>query len=277
FYFCVITLIALLFSLALSSAYSHENFLQCLYNYPENTTSISSVVYTQTNSSYSSVLDVSIQNLRFFNATSKPVVIVTPIVVSHIQATIICSQRHGMQIRTRSGGHDYEGLSYVAGVPFVVLNLVKFREIEIDVENSTAWIQTGVTLGELYYTISQKSKTLGFPAGVCPTVGVGGHISGGGYGFMIRKYGLAADHVIDAKIVDVNGNLHDKKTMGDDLFWAIRGGGGASFGVVLAWKIKLVSVPSTVTVFRVSRTLEENVTGIIQQWQRRANKLNESL
>ncbi|QCD83958.1 CO dehydrogenase flavoprotein-like [Vigna unguiculata] len=276
-YFCAITITALLFSLTPASADSHENFLQCLYNYPENTTSISSVVYTQTNSSYTSVLDVSIQNLRFFNATSKPVVIVTPLVVSHIQATIICAQRHGLQIRTRSGGHDYEGLSYVAGVPFVVVDLIKIREIEVDVENSTAWVQAGATLGELYYTISQKSKTLGFPGGVCPTVGVGGHISGGGYGFMIRKYGLAADNVIDAKIVDVNGNLLDKETMGEDLFWAIRGGGGASFGIVVAWKIKLVPVPSTVTVFRVRRTLEENATGIIQKWQRGANKFNESL
>ncbi|KAK7368712.1 hypothetical protein VNO80_10740 [Phaseolus coccineus] len=276
-YFIAVTAIALLFSLTPSSADSHEKFVQCLYNYPHNTTSISNVVYTQTNSSYSSVLDVSIQNLRFFNATSKPLVVVTPLAVSHIQATIICSQRHGLQIRTRSGGHDYEGLSYVAGVPFVVVDLIKLREIVVDVENSTAWVEAGATIGELYYRISQKSKTLGFPAGVCPPVGVGGHFSGGGYGFLMRKFGLAADNVIDAHIVDVNGNLLDKETMGEDLFWSIRGGGGASFGVIVAWKIKLVPVPSTVTVFRVPRTLEENATEIIHKWQRVANKLNESL
>ncbi|XP_027916043.1 cannabidiolic acid synthase-like 1 [Vigna unguiculata] len=274
--FSAVIAIALLFSLTPASADSHEKFVQCLYDYPENI-SISSVVYTQTNSSYTSVLDVSIQNLRFFNATSKPVVIVTPLVVSHVQASIICAQRHGLQIRTRSGGHDYEGLSYVAGIPFVVVDLIKMREIVVDVENSTAWVQAGATLGELYYTISQKSNTLGFPAGVCPTVGVGGHISGGGYGFLMRHYALAADNVIDVHIVDVNGKLLDKKTMGDDLFWAIRGGGGASFGIVVAWIVKLVPVPSTVTVFRVPRLVEENATGIIHKWQRVASKLNESL
>jgi len=202
---------------------------------------------------------------------------VTPLDVSHIQATIICSQRHGLQIRTRSGGHDYEGLSYVAGVPFVVLDLIKLREIEVDVENSNAWVQAGATIGEVYYRISQKSKTLGFPAGMCPSVGVGGHFSSGGYGYLMRNYGLAVDNIIDALIVDVNGNLLDKETMGEDLFWAIRGGGGASFGVIVAWKIKLVPVPSTVTVFRVLRTLEENLTGILHEWQRVASKLNESL
>ncbi|KAH1134036.1 hypothetical protein AAZX31_05G092700 [Glycine max] len=272
--------IALLFSFTpSSSANTHENFVQCLYNYPHNNnvTSISNVVYTQANSSYSSILDFSIQNLRFSNASSKPLVIVTPLTVSHIQATIICSQRYGMQIRTRSGGHDYEGLSYVAKDPFVVLDLINLRKIEVDAENSTAWVLAGATIGELYYSISQKSKTLGFPAGVCPPVGTGGHFSGGGYGFLMRKFGLAADNVIDAHIVDVKGNLLDREAMGEDLFWAIRGGGGASFGVIVAWKIKLVSVPSTVTVFRVPRTLEQNATEIVHKWQLVANKLDEDL
>ncbi|QCD78890.1 CO dehydrogenase flavoprotein-like [Vigna unguiculata] len=183
-------------------------------------------------------------------------------------------QQHGLQIRIRSGGHDYEGLSYVAEVPFVILDLLYLRNITVDIENRSAWVQAGATLGELYYMISRKSKTLGFPAGVCVTVCTGGHFSGGGYGFLMRKYGLASDNIIDAHIIDVNGNLLDRKAMGEDLFWAIRGGGGASFGVIVAWKVKLVPVPSTVTVFNVKRTLEENATEMIQKWQLVANKLD---
>ena len=91
------------------------------------------------------------------DASSKPLVIVTPLVVSHIQATIICSQRHGLQIRTRSGGHDYEGLSYVAKFPFVLIDLINLREIKVNVENKTAWVQAGATIGELYYKINEKS------------------------------------------------------------------------------------------------------------------------
>ncbi|KAK7400209.1 hypothetical protein VNO78_11409 [Psophocarpus tetragonolobus] len=65
--------------------------------------------------------------------------------------------------------------------------------------------------------------------------------------------------------------------MGEDLFWAIRGGGGASFGVIVAWKLKLVSVPSKVTVFRVEGTLEQNATKIIDKWQLMASKLDQRI
>ncbi|MBA0768100.1 hypothetical protein Gotri_016933 [Gossypium trilobum] len=65
--------------------------------------------------------------------------------------------------------------------------------------------------------------------------------------------------------------------MGEDLFWAIRGGGGNTFGIVLAWKIKLVPVPVVVTVFTVNKNLEQNVTKILHRWQYIAHKLPDDL
>ncbi|KAL9382904.1 hypothetical protein Peur_023230 [Populus x canadensis] len=269
----------LLFSFLWSaSAHTHEDFLQCLSLYSEDSNSFSKLVYTPNNSSYLHVLQGSIQNSRFnTTATPKPPVIVTPMNVSHIQATIFCSQKHGMNVRIRSGGHDYEGLSYVSVLPFVIIDLINLRAINVDVENSTAWVQAGATLGELYYSIAEKSGTLAFPAGACPTVGAGGHLSGGGYGGLMRKYGLAADNIIDAQLIDAKGRILDRASMGEDLFWAIRGGGGNTFGVVVAWKLKLVPVPHTVTFFSVLRSLEENATKLIHRWQYVANKLPEDL
>ncbi|XP_038680033.1 berberine bridge enzyme-like 18 [Tripterygium wilfordii] len=276
----MVTLLFLLL-LSFSRAFSAENiddFLECLSLYSEDSASISKVIYTPLNSSYSCLLNFSAHNLRFSTPTTpKPLAFVAPLAVSQIQTTVICAQKHGLQIRIRSGGHDYEGLSYVSDVPFVVVDLINIRSVTIDEGTSTAWVQAGATVGELYYKIAEKNRTLGFPAGVCPTVGCGGHFSGGGHGVLLRKYGLAADNIIDAQLIDVKGRFLDRNSMGEDLFWAIRGGGGASFGVIVAWKVKLVQVPAIVTVFTVSRTLEQNATKLVHKWQSVADKLDDNL
>ncbi|XP_057969889.1 berberine bridge enzyme-like 21 [Malania oleifera] len=257
----------------------YQSLLQCLsqHSSPSNG-DISSIVYSQTNPSFTSVLQSYVRNLRFNTSTTrKPDLILTPLHESHVQAAVICSKSTGMQLKIRSGGHDYEGISYVSDVPFIILDMFNLRSISVDIKRETAWVQAGATLGELYYRIWEKSKRHGFPAGVGPTVGVGGHISGGGYGNMLRKYGLSVDHVLDAQIVDVNGKILDRKAMGEDLFWAIRGGGGASFGVVLSYTLRLVPVPETVTIFRVEKTLEENATDLVYRWQFVADKIDNDL
>ncbi|CAA2950169.1 Hypothetical predicted protein [Olea europaea subsp. europaea] len=261
-----------------SSAHNENDFLECLTVQFHRSNSDSDSIYTPKNVSYLSILQSSIRNLRpASNSRQKPVVIITPEHESEIQAAIYCSKKHGIQLKVRSGGHDYEGLSYISQTPFFIVDMRNLRSISIDTEKNTAWVQTGATLGELYYTISQKSKTLAFTAGVCPTVGVGGHFSGGGYGMMSRKHGIAADHIIDAKLIDANGKILDRESMGEDLFWAIRGGGGTSFGIVVAFKVQLIVIPETVTVFNVSRTLEQNATQLVHRWQYFADKIDDNL
>ncbi|PWA58557.1 FAD-binding Berberine family protein [Artemisia annua] len=260
------------------SANTDDDFFQCLLLKSDNATLISQVVYSPNNISYTSVLQFSINNLRFTSpSTQKPRYIVTPVDESQIQTVVYCSKKHGLEIRMRSGGHDFEGLSYVSQVPFVILDLINLRSITVDTQTATAWVQAGATLGELYYAIAQKSQHLGFPGGVWYALGLGGHVSGGGYGAMMRKYGLAADNVVDAQFINVHGRILDRKSMGEDLFWDIRGGGGSSFGIILSLKIKLVPVPETVTVFSIDRTLEQNLTKIIHKWQQVAPKIDNDL
>lgn len=271
-------LVLLVLSTSWATSADPENFVHCLLNHSQLSHPIAPAIYSPNNASYSSVLESYIRNLRFNTSTTrKPFLILTALHESHVQISVVCAQIHNLQMKIRSGGHDYEGVSYVAEVPFFILDMFNLRSIHVDIKSETAWVQAGATLGEVYYRIAEKSKTHGFPAGVCPTVGVGGHFSGGGYGNMMRKYGLSVDNIVDAQLVNVHGELLDRKSMGEDLFWAVTGGGGASFGVVIAYKINLVRVPEIVTVFRVSRILEQNATDIVYRWQYIADKLDDDL
>lgn len=256
-----------------------HNFVTCVANQsPQYSATISKLVYSPHSPSFSFIFQSSIQNFRF-NSTKyhKLQYIITPYSADHVKAAIICSKVHGLQVRIRSGGHDYEGLSYNSYVPFIIIDLVNLNNVRVDSNNGTAWVQAGATVGELYYHVANQSKGHGFPAGVCPSMGAGGHISGGGQGTLMRKFGLAADNVVDAIVVTADGNILDRQGMGEDFFWAIRGGGGGNFGVVVEWKINLVPVPPKVTVFNIPRTLEQNATKLIHRWQQIAHKFHEDL
>ncbi|KAL3848792.1 hypothetical protein ACJIZ3_010674 [Penstemon smallii] len=274
---CITFLFFLLANLC-SAQNNNTDFLECLTSQFQASDSTQNVIYTPQNSSYSSIFQALARNLRLISTSKeRPLAIITPNNESEIQATIHCAKKYDILIRVRSGGHDYEGLSYISQTPFVIVDMGNLRSISIDTDDNTAWIQTGAILGELYYTIAKTSTTLAFTAGVCPTVGVGGHFSGGGYSMISRKHGLAVDNIIDAIVINANGEILDRNSMGDDLFWAIRGGGGTSFGIVVAFKVKLVTVPETVIVFNVARTLEQNATQLVHKWQYISDKIDENL
>ncbi|KAL6876414.1 hypothetical protein ACP4OV_012986 [Aristida adscensionis] len=252
-----------------------EDFLSCLIkDIPPK------LLYAKSSPQYDSVWSSSVRNLRFLSdKVVKPSYIITPNQPLHIQVAVVCGRQYAMRLRVRSGGHDYEGLSYRSDKPepFAVIDLSKMRTVRVDAYTNTAWVDSGAQLGDIYYTVSKQNPKLGFPAGVCPTIGVGGHFSGGGFGMMLRKYGTAADLVVDAKVVDANGKLLTKASMGEDLFWAIRGGGGMSFGIVVAWQVKLIPVPPTVTVFQIFKGYNEGAIDLVTKWQEVAPALPDDL
>ncbi|CAF2148817.1 unnamed protein product [Brassica napus] len=275
---CVLFFVLVSVSYAKVTKPNTDNFLRCLRSRTSPEYPITEAIYTPDNSIFLTSYLSYAKNKRCSDPNNTNLIaIIAAKHESHVQATVVCAKSNGVQIRTRSGGHDLDGLSYVSSIPFVVLDMHNLRSITVDVRSKKAWVQAGAIMGELYTKIAEKSKKLAFPAGICPTVGAGGHISGGGYGNLIRKHGLSVDHVVDAQLVDVNGKILNRSSMGEDLFWAIRGGGGASFGVILSYTINLVEIPKTITVFKVNKTLEQGATDVLYKWQLVSSKLPREL
>ncbi|PRQ29810.1 putative tetrahydroberberine oxidase [Rosa chinensis] len=204
--FSIIVAVLFILSVISISAISEpiiSDFVQCLAK-QSSSSPIPANVLNQQNTTFQDALLAYTRNKRFSTpATPKPWAIVPAAHESHVQATVICAKQHRFQLRIQSGGHDFEALSYVSNVPFVILDLFNLRSINVNVKDESAWVESGATIGEIYSRIAEKSNVHGFPAAACPGVG-GGHFSGGGYGNLMRKYGLAADNNVDAKIVDVN-------------------------------------------------------------------------
>ncbi|KAK4722945.1 hypothetical protein R3W88_013178 [Solanum pinnatisectum] len=275
----ILIILFLFISLILPSfATNSTNIVTCLMNY--NVSNFSVYKTGDDGSYYSNLLDFSIQNLRFAESfMPKPMAIIVPESKEQLVSSVMCCIRGSYEIRVRCGGHSYEGTSSVSlegGSSFVIIDLMKLDDVSLDLESGTAWVQGGATLGQTYYAISRASNVHGFAAGSCPTVGVGGHISGGGFGFLSRKYGLAADNVVDALLVDAEGRILDRESMGEDVFWAIRGGGGGIWGVIYAWKIQLLKVPKIVTSFTLSRPGSKRyVSQLVHKWQLVAPKLDD--
>lgn len=235
----------------------------------DNFTSLSADPTEAATSSFYQLLNFSIQNLRFSQGLAAlPAAVVLPATQLHLRSAVLCSRAAGYSVCLRSGGHSYEGLSYSASSPFVVIDLMRLNRIIVDSASRTAWVESGATLGETYHAIAAGSDDLAFSAGSCPTVGSGGHIAGGGFGLLSRKYGLAADNVLDAVLIDADGRVMDRDAMGEDVFWAIRGGGGGAWGAVYAWKLRLLPVPSRVAAFIINRPgSTPRVAHLLHKWQ----------
>ena len=138
------------------------------------------------------------------------------------------ARANGLELAVRGGGHNVSGRAVCNGGLMVDLSLMK--GIQIDLPRRTARAQGGVTWRE-FNRETQLSK-LATTGGAISTTGIAGLTLGGGLGWLMGKYGLAADNLIGAEVVTAAGDVvranHDENA---DLLWGLRGGGG-NFGVV---------------------------------------------
>lgn len=140
-------------------------------------------------------------------------------------------------ITVRGGGHCYENF-VCANDGGVIIDLAELNRVYET--NKMIVIEGGCTLRDVYQQLYKKWG-LTIPGGSCYSVGVGGHICGGGYGFLSRLHGLTVDYLVGVEVVIVDESRQarmvrafrdDKDPKLRQLFWAHTGGGGGNFGVV---------------------------------------------
>ncbi len=167
-----------------------------------------------------------------------PAVIVVAAGVADVVEATRFAAREDLSVTVQSTGH---GIVRPADDSLLIITS-KMKNIQVNAAAQTAWVDAGAKWGE----VLEQTQAAGLAPllGSSPDVGVVGYTLGGGFGWLGRKYGLAADSVRFFELVTADGRLlRASDTENSDLFWALRGGGG-SMGIVTGMEIKLYPVSS---------------------------------
>lgn len=160
------------------------------------------------------------------------------------EADVIAAVRHaketGLAVAVKSGGHAFHGYSLNEGGLVVELSGLANRLLEKG--NSRFTAGPGLKLRDCYSWLLSRGRLL--PAGSCGGVGLAGLTLGGGYGLFSREYGLTCDHLIQVRMVDGNGEVHDSRDE-PELLWACRGGGNGNFGIATSFTFETRLAPAS--------------------------------
>jgi FAD/FMN-containing dehydrogenase len=165
----------------------------------------------------------------------RPGLVVRAVGPADVVRTVQFAREQGLLLALRGGGHNIAGLGVCQGG--LVLDLSRMRAVRVDPASRTARVEAGATLADLDH--EAQLFGLATPVGINSTTGIAGLTLGGGFGWLSRKHGLTVDNLVSVDIVTAAGELLQASELEhEDLFWAIRGGGG-NFGVVTSFEFRL--------------------------------------
>ena len=153
--------------------------------------------------------------------------------VADVVAAVNFARENELLVAVRGGGHNVSGRALCDDG--IVIDLSGMKGIHVNAKSRVARAQGGATLGDL----DRETHVFGLavPVGIISKTGIAGLALGGGVGWLVRKYGLTCDNVISFDIVTADGKPRvASANENEDLFWALRGGGG-NFGVVTSFRI----------------------------------------
>ncbi|GFD76075.1 hypothetical protein KUL113_54950 [Tenacibaculum sp. KUL113] len=176
-----------------------------------------------------------------------------------VQNTFKAAKNNKLPFKVRAGGHDHEG--ECTGTNIVLIDVSKMNYPKHDNEKvyiknidgeKIAHIRPGIRFKDLTSKLADQDVMI--PHGTCATVGIAGFTMGGGWGPWTRKYGMCCERLVGATILLGNGEfaeLNEKNGEIPDLLWALRGGGGMSYGIVTELRIKTFELPKILHRFNV--------------------------
>ncbi|HEU4758842.1 MAG TPA: FAD-binding oxidoreductase [Dehalococcoidia bacterium] len=155
--------------------------------------------------------------------------------VADVIGAVNLARESRLTLSVRGGSHNVTGFAVCDDG--LVIDLSRLKGIRVDPKRRVVRAEGGCTWGDVDH--ATHAFGLATPGGVISTTGVGGLTLGGGIGYLARTYGLSCDNVISADVVTADGRfLTASAEENQDLYWALRGGGG-NFGVVTSLEFRL--------------------------------------
>ena len=174
---------------------------------------------------------------RVFNGMidKRPAAVVRCTSADDVAATVAVARDEGLDLSVRGGGHSAPGFGTNDGG--LVADLSPMQNVVVDANARTARAGGGCTWSG--FNDATNAHGLATTGGIIGSTGIAGLTLGGGIGYLSRKYGLSCDNLLSAEVVTADGQVvHASEKEYDDLFWALRGGGG-NFGVVTTFEYRL--------------------------------------
>ncbi|EJP63436.1 FAD binding domain-containing protein [Beauveria bassiana ARSEF 2860] len=169
-----------------------------------------------------------------------------------VKAGVDFARRNNVRLNVKSSGHDFLGRSNAPGTLSLwthhLDSSIQYHADQFTLASGRTFHGNSATFGsaaimwDIYAALDQHGQTI--VGGGSKTVSAGGYVTGGGHSILSPRYGLAADQVIEMEVVTADGKIQKvNQDQNPDLFWALGGGGGSTFGVVTSFTVKTVPSP----------------------------------